>query len=1086
MIDRRWRIPALSIGTLVTALSCVFGMAQESSEDAAGAYGLEQRVPWTSSHVQGRPEPPPPYRPERVYSKLRFKTTTLLDVLPGTGQLLVGEMTGKVFLLPKDPNAEQAELFLDCRQLVERLNREAKPPLTFSALYGMAFDPDFVRNRYCYMFYVVGSSDPTVSQLPEGTRVSRLRVSPSEPWTCDIESEELVISWLQGGHNGGCLRFGPDGCLYISTGDGGFAFPPDGRKSGQDLSTLLSKILRIDVHRPENGRPYAIPADNPFVELEGARGETWAYGLRNPWKMSFDRHTGDLWVGDVGWELWELVYRVNRGDNFGWSIVEGRQPVHAEGQRGPTPIVPATMEIPHTDGASITGGFVYRGRQFPELVGHYVFGDWETRRIWGAKITDDNKLAEKFELIDPTVRIVDFAEAPDGELYLLDHEDGSIFTLAKNIVPADAPRFPRLLSESGIFQSVARHQPAQGVLPFSINAEQWSDGATAERLIAVPGRESIRLRPKPRVVPGSQFSRAVDYPLNTVACKTLSLEMVQGDPASRRRMETQLLHFDGREWQGYTYEWNDEQTDAALVERAGKNKVLHIQDADAPGDKKTFTWRFAARAECIRCHNPWSEYTLAFNVAQLNRTHDFGTATDNQLRTYRHIGLLSDITDEIDPDEPPGTSEPPRSPDQLPRLTPPFDEPGDLNARARSYLHANCGHCHRFNGGGSSYIYLQHDLPLPDTKTIGSRPTQGTFGIHEAQILTPGDPYRSVLYFRLSKIGPGHMPHLGSKLTDERGLKLVHDWIRQLPVRLEDSVKIDRLIAADESLALPKEAQERPRAVWQAARRLAQGAQREMPNADDLMQAAGQVSEREAKAVTQRAEDRVKWTGELLSTPPRAVMLADAARQDRLPAEIRRLVLATALAPTADPAIRDLFENFVPEEQRTQRLGESIDPTEILKLSGELARGRQLFHESTVVQCRNCHRVGGKGIELGPDLDAIGKKYDRAKLLESILQPSLQIEPKFKMWLVETKDGQVLTGLLVSRTDSEIILRDVQNKPHRFATSEVEGIFPQTKSLMPELLVRDFTAQQLADLLTYLESLRGEEKTTPNPKSSSK
>lgn len=1051
-------------------------IAQTAQETKPKPYGLEKRVPWETSHVQGRPEPPPPYKPERLYSKLRFNMTTMIDRIPGTDRLIVGEFAGKIFLMPEDRDADKAELFLDVNDLVAQMNRDSKAPVELDSLYATAFDPDFAKNRFVYVFYIVRSKDRSVGQIPDGTRIVRLKVSDANPPKADPSSEEVIITWLQGGHNGGSIRFGLDGCLYISTGDGGFAFPPDGRKSGQDLSTLLSKVLRIDVRKKEKDRNYVIPPDNPFVTLDGARGETWCYGLRNPWKMSFDRQTGDLWVGDVGWELWELVYRVNKGDNFGWSIVEGKQPVHVEGQLGPTPIIPATMEIPHTDGASITGGFVYRGKKFPELVGHYVFGDWETRRVWAAKITGDGKLEEKFEIIDPVVRIVDFGEDADGELYLLDHDDGSIYTLAKNVVSADAPKFPRKLSESGLFQATAKHQLAAGVLPFEINAEQWSDGAAAQRFIAVPGTEPIRLRPKPKIVPNSQFSRAVDYPLNSVACKTLSVEMTAGDPNSRRRIETQLLHFDGREWQGYTYEWNDDQTDATLVERSGKNRTLQIQDAKSPGGKKTLTWRFSARAECIRCHNPWSEYTLAFNLGQLNRDFNFGKTTDNQLRTYKHIGLMEDITDEADPNDPPGWKEPTKTIGELPRLTPPFDETADINARARSYLHANCAHCHRYNGGGSSYIYLMHELSLKDTKALGTRPTQGTFGIHEAQILTPSDPYRSVLYFRLSKIGPGHMPHLGAKIVDERGVKLIHDWIRQLPVRLEDALKIDRLIEIHEPTALAKEQKDRPRTEWQAARRIAAQSKRETPNENDLAAARKQIDEQGEKAVTERAAERVKLIQDLLSTPPKAVMLAEATREDRLPQDVRKLALETALLPTTDPAIRDLFEIFVPEEQRTQRLGDTINAAELLKLAGDLERGKKLFHESTVVQCRNCHRIAGKGTELGPDLDSIGKKYDRAKLLESILQPSLQIDPKYKLWLVETKSGQVLTGLMATRNDQEILIRDAQNKQHRIPIAEVEEVFPQTKSLMPELLVRDFTAQQVADLLEYLGSLRAEEK----------
>ncbi|MCE9608314.1 MAG: PQQ-dependent sugar dehydrogenase, partial [Planctomycetia bacterium] len=526
--------------TLLVAVQATGGAAEPAANaNAQAPFGLTKRTPLTTSNFRGRPEPPPLYRAERLYPQLGFEKTTVISSAPGTDRFFVGEQSGKIYSLPGDRNATKADLFLDTSALVEHLNKTRKLKLGYQALYGLTFDPDFAKNRYCYVCYVVGDGSVR-GPAPDGTRVSRLRVTAAEPPQCELDSEELIISWRQGGHNGGCLKFGPDGCLYISSGDGGEAFPPDGLNSGQDMTTLLAKIMRIDVRRAEQGRAYAIPADNPFVNVDKTRPETWAYGLRNPWKMSFDRSTGDLWVGDVGWELWELIYRVNRGDNFGWSIVEGSQQVHTERLRGPTPIVPPTMEIPHTEGASITGGFVYRGKKFPELVGTYVFGDWETRRIWGAKI-DGTKLGERFELIDPTVRIVDFAEDHAGELYLLDHESGAIFGLTRNTVTADTNKFPRKLSETGLFKSVAAHEPAAGVLPFSINTEQFSDNAAAERFIGVPGNEPIQLHAKAKGVPGSQFSRATDYQPNTVLLKTLSLDCVQDQATNRRRIETQAL-----------------------------------------------------------------------------------------------------------------------------------------------------------------------------------------------------------------------------------------------------------------------------------------------------------------------------------------------------------------------------------------------------------------------------------------------------------------------------------------------------------------------------------------------------------------
>ncbi len=1079
------KLPELSlrrldwVGSWIVALSMAWNVALaaeesskrvEKSAAASAPYGLSERTYWTTSQFRGRPEPPPPYRVQRAFSKLNFNHPTVITNAPGTERLFVGEQGGKVYSIPNDPGVAAPDLFLDTHQLVKHVNATQGVSLSPEAFYGLTFDPNFIENRYCYVCYVVRNNKGSGGAYAEGTRVTRLTVSRTEPPVCDVASEQLIIAWLQGGHNGGCLKFGPDGCLYISSGDGSPVFPPDGLNSGQNMSSLLSKVLRIDVRNSHSGRPYTIPSDNPFVSTPGVRGETWAYGLRNPWKMSFDRKSGELWLGDVGWELWELVYRVRPGDNYGWSLVEGRQPVHVERQRGPTPIVPPTIEIPHTEGASITGGFVYRGKKFPELYGQYVFGDWETRRVWGVNV-DGPQLGERKEIVEPVVRIVDFAEDNSGELYLLDYDDGTVFTLVPNDAkPSDTP-FPRKLSETGIFSSVAEHRVAPGVVPFSIQSEQWADHALSERFVAVPGRESIKLHGKTRQLPGTMFSRIMDFPLDSLLIKTLALEMQHGDPASRRRIETQVLHFDGREWQGYSYEWNDAQTDATLVERTGKRRQLTVDDPHAPGGKREQSWWFPSRMECIRCHNPWTEYTLAFTVPQLNRAHDYPQARDNQLRTLRHIGLFEPPVEPRDPLDPYKHAEPAKSPELLPRYADPFDTSVDINARARSYLHVNCAHCHRFNGGGSSHIYLSHELSLKDTKSLALRPTQGTFGIHDAQLLAPGDPYRSVLYYRLAKIGPGHMPHIGAKLIDERGVKLVHDWIQQLPTRYEDASQLEHLATLDEPSALEREAEEAPRARWLIALRQAQQAKRALPNDDDLAHAAKQAAEQAAQRAQSRREERPRIIGEFLATPIRAAMLASALRENRLPAATQREAIELAMK-VSDAAIRDLFESFVPDEQRTKRIGESFRGDELLALKGDAEQGRRLFHESNTVQCRNCHRIRGQGIELGPELTQIGKKLDRAKLLESITQPSLNIEPKYALWLVETKSGLVLSGLLVSKDEQAIVLRDAQNKEHRVAAAEVEGLYPQRKSFMPELLLRDFTPQQVADLLAYLSTLK--------------
>ena len=185
----------------------------------------------------------------------------------------------------------------------------------------------------------------------------------------------------------------------------------------------------------------------------------------------------------------------------------------------------------------------------PELQGHYIFGDWETRRFWGIAV-DGDQPGPRRELVEPTVRIVGFAERNDGELLLLDYDDGSIHDLVRNDVSDEAAAFPRHLSETGLFDSVGDHTPATGVVPFVINAPAWADHASAQRWLGLPGNSSITMHPRPVGVAGSMFNRSMDYPQNAVLMKTLSLEMVQGDPSTSRRIETQLLHFNGYDWRG--------------------------------------------------------------------------------------------------------------------------------------------------------------------------------------------------------------------------------------------------------------------------------------------------------------------------------------------------------------------------------------------------------------------------------------------------------------------------------------------------------------------------------------------------------
>src|SRR5712692_7528594 len=717
------RITLPVAGLFLTAAFIGVGISQD--QRAERPYGIARRTPWTTSRITGSPEPPHPYRIQRVFPKLTFKNPLLLRNAPGTDRLFVGEHAGKIYSFPNDPARAKADLFFDLTTEIHSWDKAGKVK-GVGAVYALAFHPQFAKNRYCYICYILDSKNDR-EQLPDGSRVSRFRVTDADPPRCDPKSGEVLITWLAGGHNGCDLHFGPDGFLYISTGDGADPNPPDRLDTGQDLSDLLSCILRIDVDHPDKDKPYSIPPDNPFIKMPGARPEIWAYGFRNPWRMSFDRATGDLWVGDVGWELWEMVYRVQKGGNYGWSVMEGRQTVRPEAKRGPTPILPPALDFPHTEGASITGGYVYRGKKLKELVGAYICGDWVTRKLWATRFDGDHITSHK-ELAQGTQRIVAFCEDNAGELYFVNYDDpgGTIHQIEPNEASKQwQPNFPTKLSETGLFASVKDQQPAPGVIPFSINAEQWQDFATASRYVAVPGLEKIRVYDSAIPIPEGFYSGMVFFPKDGILAKTISLEMERGKPLSRKRFETQILHNDGTNWHGYSYQWNDEQTDATLVPAAGLNRTLEVIDAQAPGGKRKQTWHFASRAECMQCHNPWAGNGLAFTIPQINRDHDFGGVTDNQVRAFQHIGLIERLHRENGQDKPMAqtlqsgqtrVSGPPGAP--LPKLVDPYDAKADLHQRARSYLQVNCAHCHQLGAGGTADIELRYDFPIEQTKTL--------------------------------------------------------------------------------------------------------------------------------------------------------------------------------------------------------------------------------------------------------------------------------------------------------------------------------------------------------------------------------
>ena len=963
-------------------------------------FGLDRRVPWTTSTITGSPDPPPPYSVQRVFPKLQFKNPVILTSAPGTDRLFVVELAGKVLTFTPGQDTSPPDLTVDLGPAIPGLTQ----------VYGLAFHPDFETNRECYITYVRKAGDP------DGTVVSRFTVSKSTPPTIDPSTEQPIIKWLAGGHNGGCLEFGPDGYLYISAGDGAGAFPPDSHRNGQNPGTLPATIMRIDVDKRSDDSQYAIPPDNPFIKTPGARPEVWAYGFRNPWKITFDRTTGALWCGDVGWEMWEMIYRVAKGANYGWSIVEASQSVHPEWDRGPTSISPPAVAHSHTESRSITGGEVYTGTRLKELRGAYVYGDYVTGKIWSAR-HDGRRLTESRELVDTTLQIVCFGTDNTGELYIVDYVSGGLHRLIPGDTKTVNRNFPQKLSQTGLYTSTSPQKLAPGVIRYSIGAAPWADHAAADRFFALPGNSQLGFHKTSNIQIGN-VAGGMAFPVDGVLAKTISLDMVAGDPRTRRPVETQLLHFNGQSWQAYNYIWNSDATDAVLAQDVASDSLFTVTDSSAPGGTRVQSWHHASRTECILCHTTRGGSLYGFTPAQLNRNHNYGNVTDNQFRTLAHIGVVSGA--------------PKTFPNPMPD---PQDTTLPLEQRARAYLHVNCATCHRRGGGGTAAMDIRYEFSLKQSNLLGARPTQGTFGMLAARVMAPAAPYRSVLLYRMSKLGRGRMPHFGSQVVDRKGLQLVHDWIASL----------------DPALAPPGTGDNAALQLRNRHNGLLESLKR-----------PGQSSDKQKHAIDS-----------LLSSASGALQLALAVDHPNTPFSSQlagRVIAAGGNHP--DVRIRDLFERFLPHAKRVKRLGTTVQPQQILAIPGDAAAGRTLFLKAAGVQCRNCHRIARQGKSVGPDLDTVARNNDRRAILESILNPSKKIDPKFRAYLVETTQGRVYTGLLVSRTDKQVVIREANGKEILVPADNVEMIIAQPKSLMPELLVKDMTSKQLADLLAFLESLK--------------
>ena len=374
-------------------------VSSASTTSSITAAPVQTTDPATPARVK---VPLPEVSAEVVFPGVSFDRMVYLthpDGIPDRLYLVL--QPGRIMAFDNMPDPSPPETFLDIRGRVsDRGNEEG--------LLGLAFDPDYRNNGYFYVYYSAAS--------PRRSVIARYHAPPGTD-RVDPSTEKIIMEIGQpfSNHNGGQVMFGPDGYLYVGLGDGGSGGDP--REHGQNLRTLLGTILRIDVSTLDETNSYTVPPDNPFVGVEGARPEIWAYGLRNPWRFSFDRETGELWAGDVGQNKLEEIDIIKAGGNYGWNIMEGSSCFRDSGCDSDELVLPVA-EYGRDGGCSVTGGYVYRGSRIPSLVGAYLYGDFCTGRIWALR-HDGIRVTEQALIADTDLQISSFAEGPDGEVYVL-------------------------------------------------------------------------------------------------------------------------------------------------------------------------------------------------------------------------------------------------------------------------------------------------------------------------------------------------------------------------------------------------------------------------------------------------------------------------------------------------------------------------------------------------------------------------------------------------------------------------------------------------------------------------------------------
>ncbi|HEX5220256.1 MAG TPA: PQQ-dependent sugar dehydrogenase, partial [Verrucomicrobiae bacterium] len=729
---------------------------------------------------------------EIAFTNATFDQPMFLLPYPGTNRLVILHKPGRISTFPNRPDVQQFEVlpFLDISARTFTVSD--------SGLTGMAFHPEFGQagstNRgFIYITYKWRPPGATGNPDYAFWRLSRFTVADGQ-MAADPNSEVVLVQTFdqQMWHDAGCLMFGADGFLYFSVGDDGGA--NDEYNATQKINErLMSGIFRIDVNQnpalshPIRRQPfhhpampagwpesfttnYYVPNDNPFVNPDGSvLEEYYALGFRQPYRFSRDPVTGLIWVADSGQSTREEIDILVPGANYQWAYREGTfagpktPPANIIGfEKGPL------HDYGRDEGGAAIGGYVYRGVEHAGfLTGKYIWVDNVSGRIWA--ITSDGTTLTNVEYLTsmPSGSVYGGTSScgldANGEIYFLKFGGTGaerIFKLARTTTIVPEP--PALLSQVGAFTDLSTLTPASGLIPYDVNTPLWSDAAAKYRWLAVPNNGTHNTTAeKITFSPTNEWQ----FPAGTVFVKHFELDASETNSGTVHRLETRFVVRDQNGGvYGVTYKWRADGSDADLL-LGGASQDYPITTATGI---RTQHWTFPSRLDCLTCHNANAKGVLGLKTHQLNGDHFYPQTgrTDNQLRTLGHLGMFTSEYNES----------------LLASYLKSFaitNNAQPLVTRVRSYIDANCSHCHR-PGGQRANFDARYTVPLEQQNLIYGAVFDAVNGPTD-RVVRPQDLVHSMLHNRANRVGALQMPPLAKNMIDTNAMQLFADWIMSLP-----------------------------------------------------------------------------------------------------------------------------------------------------------------------------------------------------------------------------------------------------------------------------------------------------------------